>query len=752
MNHTFCFELGEPVRRLAADQRVFGRFLLRRRLGRGRFTVAWLAHDTLANSPIVLKFLPTALAADPQLLAELHAECAQLRTFRHPAIVTVSNLWTEPAMTALAVDWTEGRTLAELLPQLGTGGFEAEELAAFLGPVCEALDVGHRRFRSLHHDLRPAHLILGRVDEAKLLDWGVGAVLREAAARAGGGAAVLGVSPYQSPQQAMGAAPCVADDVYSLGATLYELLTGRPPFHTGDIAVQIRDVVPPTVTKRRRELGVPGAPVPVSWEGAIERCLEKDPARRPTSLRELSYLLGLADSVEPPPEVEGQTIAVGGECVAVAETGAGSAAPEAAAGGLRRFLRPLPLALGAGVLLLLALAPVWVWSMARRARQALPAAVAAPAPPPVATGGIVVRTAPDKAEVRVGTAVLQQAPVTVPGLAAGSYPVRVRLDGYEDWEGAVEVRPGEFAQAEVQLVPVSGTVEIASVPSGAEVIEEGRIVGKTPLRLERRPVGPVRYTLRLERFEDAEVSGAVARNSVLKLRSELARWLGPVEGEDWRLVGPAMHFVWIPRGGTELDWVDEGALASSWSGTTQALWLSATEVSQGQWRAIMRTNPSLNSGDLLPVENIDAKEAELFCRKLTERERGAGRLSQDYEYALPTGAEWEYACRAGSVRPDAGVLTEMGWWLFNSGYRTHEVGRKRPNAWGLYDMHGNVWELVAAGNETCYRGGGATSPLDKCDPAERIAREAGYKHGEIGFRVALRGVGTGNRNPAVRRR
>jgi len=130
---------------------------------------------------------------------------------------------------------------------------------------------------------------------------------------------------------------------------------------------------------------------------------------------------------------------------------------------------------------------------------------------------------------------------------------------------------------------------------------------------------------------------------------------------------------------------------------THGYWMGACEVTQAQWRAVMGTDPSEFRGDELPVEQVSWYEAAEFCRRLTDRERQAGRLPEGHVYRLPTEAEWEYAARggarsrgfkyAGSDDPD-----EVAWLWPGSSDETHEVGTKRPNELGLYDMAGNVWE------------------------------------------------------------
>src|SRR5262245_54133152 len=118
--------------------------------------------------------------------------------------------------------------------------------------------------------------------------------------------------------------------------------------------------------------------------------------------------------------------------------------------------------------------------------------------------------------------------------------------------------------------------------------------------------------------------------------------------------------------------------------TAQAFYIGKYEVTQAQWRAVMGDNPSHFKGDDLPVENVSWNEAKDFCRRLSEM-TGA-------KYRLPTEAEWEYACRARTEGPYAGDLDAIAWYGNILEIKTRPVGRKQPNAFGIYDMHGNVWE------------------------------------------------------------
>jgi formylglycine-generating enzyme required for sulfatase activity len=138
---------------------------------------------------------------------------------------------------------------------------------------------------------------------------------------------------------------------------------------------------------------------------------------------------------------------------------------------------------------------------------------------------------------------------------------------------------------------------------------------------------------------------------------------------------------------------------------SQGFWMGKYEVTQGEYLALMGNNPSYfqpphaSADTNRPVETVSWFDATNYCAKVTERERLAGRIAPNSAYRLPTEAEWEYACRAWtstrfSYGDDPGYtnLTNYAWNFDNSGYTTHPVGQKLPNGWGLYDMHGNVFE------------------------------------------------------------
>lgn len=129
----------------------------------------------------------------------------------------------------------------------------------------------------------------------------------------------------------------------------------------------------------------------------------------------------------------------------------------------------------------------------------------------------------------------------------------------------------------------------------------------------------------------------------------------------------------------------------------QSFYMGKYEVTQAQWQAVMGSNPSEFKGDNLPVENVSWNDAQEFIGKLNARNVG-------YVYRLPSEAEWEYACRAGTSGDYAGNLDAMAWYDGNSNSTTHPVGSKQPNSFGLFDMHGNVYEWCEDWNHGSYAG------------------------------------------------
>jgi WD40 repeat protein/formylglycine-generating enzyme required for sulfatase activity/serine/threonine protein kinase len=175
---------------------------------------------------------------------------------------------------------------------------------------------------------------------------------------------------------------------------------------------------------------------------------------------------------------------------------------------------------------------------------------------------------------------------------------------------------------------------------------------------------------------------------------------------------------------------------------TKAFWLGMTEVTQEQYERVMGANPSHFKGDpTRPVEMVSWNDAASFCEKLGQL---SGEQATSVVYRLPTEAEWEYACRAGTTTrwygtDEEATLQEQAWFDANSGRTTHPVGQKLPNAWRLYDMHGNVWEWCSDWWKRDYASTTVDDPTGPTAGSARVDRGGGWSSSAGNYRSAYRG-------------
>ena len=240
--------------------------------------------------------------------------------------------------------------------------------------------------------------------------------------------------------------------------------------------------------------------------------------------------------------------------------------------------------------------------------------------------------------------------------------------------------------------------------------------------------------------------------------------------------GLKMKLVWCPPGKFKMGSPksekdrseDEGQVDVT---LTQGFWLGKFELTQAEWKQLMGTEPwkgkrYTKEGPDFPATWVDWNDAIGFCRKLTKQERQAGRLPDDWEYMLPTEAQWERGCRAQtettfSFGDDESKLDDYAWFAANAGAAgenyAHQVGQKKPNPWGLCDMHGNVWEWcrdiyaeVPGGRDPevkpdektrgwgrVFRGGSWFYSSYSCRSAHRYGGLPHNRHCNVGFRPAL---------------
>jgi serine/threonine protein kinase len=281
---------------LTPSQTVFSRYTLKRLLGEGGMGVVWLAHDPVLEQDVALKFLSERLVHDRHAIDRLKRETRRNLKLTHPNIVRIHDFVQGPEGAAIAMEFVDGWSLwtvrvSKVRPILGV-----PEIATWLVDLCNTLDYAHEHARIVHRDLNSANLMLNKRGQLKVTDFGLAREIRRTRPAESAHPQFLGTEVYMSPQQWSGEPACVGDDIYSLGATLYEMLTSKPPFFEGNIFEQLQETTPPSLSERLFELGFEDVEIPLIWEETVAACLAKEAAKRPGSAGQIAVRLGLATS------------------------------------------------------------------------------------------------------------------------------------------------------------------------------------------------------------------------------------------------------------------------------------------------------------------------------------------------------------------------------------------------------------------------------------------------------------------------
>jgi serine/threonine protein kinase/Tfp pilus assembly protein PilF len=280
-------------REFACGQKVFGRYTLIKVLGRGGMGIVWLARDEELERDVALKFLPDLMIRDHALFDQLKRETKRCLELTHPHIVRIYDFVHDERSSCISMEYVDGETLSNLRGEKQHQVFEPDEIAGWITQLCEALDYAHNHARVIHRDLKPANLMVNQRGVLKISDFGIARTLGDSASGLTMEQGRSGTLVYMSPQQLNGERGTHLDDIYSLGATVYELLTSKPPFYSGNIDRQICERVAPSMTERRKEFDIDPAFVPKIWEELVASCLAKEPSRRPQSAAEVAQRLQL---------------------------------------------------------------------------------------------------------------------------------------------------------------------------------------------------------------------------------------------------------------------------------------------------------------------------------------------------------------------------------------------------------------------------------------------------------------------------
>ena len=770
--------------------RTLGRFEIVEAVGTGGMGVVYKAWDPRLEVYVAIKTLMPQLAANEDFIKRFEREAKLGAKLSTAHVVRVFDVGEDGPIHYIVMEYVQGESLAQVLDR--EGRLEQRRACRICADAARALEEA-REHRIIHRDIKPANIMLDRRGQVKVADLGIAkqVVTREDEEDTKHASRVVGVTgtpAYMSPEQALGRPLDFRTDIYSLGATLFHLLCGRPP-HEGDtpqeVMVSVAHDPPPDPREANPDLSERAA-------GLLRRMMAKNPMMRYDSHPELiADLESIADRRKRKRRYPATVAGPDGLPQARQPT--------------RRASRASWLLAAMVVIVAVGGAGEWLgwWRPAAPRPARYEGTITEPEQMPAKPPARPPLTPRDVASIRSEAEQVWERAKKLDG--GQGFELALRQAGMAHRTAETFLKRNAYAEAKIgyqelasqcrALIELDGQRRAAlaaqkSAGSGADAARQAGAEHAAPslwqgaeklMTAAMKAFSARRFTKAEQTWLKAEQQYAKARRlhaeaqtrpvpawarvSESQINAAAAAGVAPAMGVDLGR-GVRIKLVYIPPGAFLMGSPPRERHRSEDEGPehrvtfTRGIYMGIHEVTQAQWQAVMDTNPACFKGGRRPVEMVSWDDCQAFIRKLNSR--GSG------NFRLPAEAEWEYACRAGTSTPfhfGATITTNQANYDGNYAYargpkgvhrkQTTVVGSFPYNAWGLYDMHGNVWEWCAdwydshwyrrspatdpggpaAGSARLLRGGSWYSQPRECRSANRNGLGAEYRSWFCGFRV-----------------
>jgi len=739
-----------------------GKYRIIEILGQGGFGITYLAEQTgLGRRVAVKEFFMKDLCNRDDATSEVSVPSTGSRElvekFRHkflrearmiaaldnPHIVRIYDVFEENGTAYYVMEHLDGGSLTDEVRQ--SGPLPEARALDYIRQVADALAYLHGQ-NILHFDVKPSNILVGKSGQAVLIDFGISKHYDEAGSQTSSTPVGIskGYAPMEQYQQGEISTFTPATDIYSLGATLYFLLTGQTPPSASEV----------------NEDGLP--PLPSGIDAPIREAIVKAMAPRrkdrPQTVKEFLALLeapvpdeGESEETEPIPPVgaaasgrkgSGNTSRTGGTS---SRTGGSSSRTGGTASG-NPGQSPASSDKKKGWLwgvlsaVVVAAAVFGIGSLLKHGENATPAptdslalvdSLPAPAPAPAAPssaeleyGTLKVESTPAGAAIWLdGKNTKKTTPEILEEIAAGSHRVVLKLDGYQDITKNVTVKKDERTTCTLTLKEVA---QPTSTPAQTPAPAQTTTPTPAPAPSNVTSLGNG-WSKTKNGYKTTYTNGEVSFTMVAVAGGTFTMGSSASDSEAYDDEKPA-HSV-----------------------TVSGFSIGETEVTQALWQAVMGSNPSYFKGEQRPVERVSYNDCKTFISRLNS-------LTGE-NFRLPTEAEWEFAARGGNRSQGykysgSNSVGSVAWYDGNSGNTTHSVKTKSPNELGLYDMTGNVWEWCydwkgnyssnsqtnprgpQSGSYRVYRGGSWDNSAGYCRVAFRYFNTPGFWNSNLGLRLA----------------